>query len=81
MRASEKEQKRRRRALPDLRKKIDTSVVEDATPLIEWQKEIEKKLYPLRIDHGTVIYVTKDKCTPEYAEMKRRKMSRISRQY
>ncbi|WP_300701292.1 helix-turn-helix domain-containing protein [Bacteroides sp.] len=27
--------------------------------------------YPLRIDHRTVIYVTKDKCNPEYAEKKR----------
>lgn len=32
------------------------------------ERMAERKLYPLRIDHRTVIYVTKDKCTPEYAE-------------
>lgn len=31
-------------------------------------REREKSLYPLRINRTTVIYVTKDKCTPEYAE-------------
>lgn len=29
-------------------------------------------LYPLRLDQRTVIYVTKDKLTPEYAEKKRK---------
>lgn len=38
-------------------------------------KEIEKKLYPLRIDQRTVIYVTKDKLTTEYAEKKRKSMN------
>ena len=28
----------------------------------------------MRIDHRTVIYVTKDKCTPEYAAKKREKL-------
>lgn len=29
--------------------------------------------YPLRIDHRTVIYVTKDKCNAEYAESFRKR--------
>ena len=43
-----------------------------AERLVEEQREIEKRLYPLRIDHRTVIYVTKDKCTKEYAQKRRR---------
>jgi hypothetical protein len=35
-------------------------------------RETEKGKYPLRIDHRTVIYVTRDKCTPEYAAKKRK---------
>ncbi len=42
--------------------------------LVEKHKELEKKLYPLRIDKRTVIYVTKDKLTPEYVEMSRKKL-------
>ena len=61
--------------LPEERKKIDTSINGDAERLVEEQKIVEKHLYPLRIDHRTVIYVPKEKCTPEYAEMKRRKMN------
>lgn len=44
----------------------------DGNTLAEKHKEIEKKLYPLRIDSRTIIYVTKDKLTPEYAEKKRK---------
>lgn len=36
------------------------------------QREKEKNLHPLRVSPTTVIYVTKDKCTPEYAEKYRR---------
>ena len=57
---------------PDKYKKIDTMVNGDAERLVETQREVEKKLYPLRIDSRTVIYVTKDKCTPEYAAKKRK---------
>ena len=32
---------------------------------------MDSNKYPLRIDHRTVIYVTKEKCTGEYAEKKR----------
>lgn len=36
------------------------------------------KHFPLRIDCRTVIYVTKDKLTPEYAEKKRKLFNSIS---
>lgn len=58
--------------IDDKYKKIDTTVNGDAELLAEKHKEIEKKLYPLRIDSRTIIYVTKDKLTPEYAEKKRK---------
>ena len=58
--------------IDDKYKKIDTTVNGDAERLVETQREVEKKLYPLRIDSRTVIYVTKDKCTPEYAAYKRK---------
>lgn len=35
---------------------------------ISAQRNNEKKLFPLRINRTTVIYVSKEKCTPEYAE-------------
>ena len=63
--------------LPEERKKIDTSINGDAERLVEEQKIVEKHLYPLRIDNRTVIYVPKEKCTPEYAELKRRKMNPV----
>lgn len=56
--------------IDDKYKKIDTTVNGDVERLAEMHKEVEKELYPLRIDHRTVIYVTKDKCTPEYAAKK-----------
>lgn len=67
--------KRSKQVLPDKYKKIDTSINGDAERLVEEQRIVEKQLYPLRIDHRTIIYVSKEKCTPEYAEMKRRKMN------
>ena len=60
--------------IPEKCKKIDTTVNGDAERLMEEHREVEKRLYPLRIDHRTVIYVTKDKCTPEYAAKKREKL-------
>lgn len=39
---------------------------------VKKQREREKNLYPLRITPTTVIYVTKDKCTAEYAEKYRK---------
>lgn len=69
--------KKLRQPLPEERKKIDTSINGDAERLLEEQKIIERDKYPLRIDHRTVIYVSKENCTPEYAEMKRRKMNAV----
>ena len=69
--------KKLRQSLPEERKKIDTSINGDAERLVEEQRIVEKHLYPLRIDHRTVIYVPKEKCTPEYTEMKRRKMNPV----
>lgn len=60
---------------PDKYKKVDTTINGDAKMLAEKQKQVEKKLYPLRIDQRTVIYVTKDKLTPEYAEKNRKSMN------
>lgn len=48
----------------------------DLTECINNQLDREKNLYPLRISHNTVIYVTKDKCTNEYAESYRRRIMR-----
>lgn len=72
MRAVDKKLKLNKQALPDERKKVDTSVNGDAERLVEEHREVEKRLYPLRIDHRTVIYVTKEKCTKEYAQKRRR---------
>lgn len=60
--------KKLRALLPEEHKKVDTSINGNAERLIEAQRIAEKRLYPLRIDHRTVIYVPKEKCTPEYAE-------------
>nr|DAE23393.1 MAG TPA: Protein of unknown function (DUF1670) [Myoviridae sp. ctcPl3] len=64
--------KRDKQAISDKYQKVDTTINGDAKSLAEEHREIEKRLYPLRIDHRTVIYVTKDKCTPEYAEKRRK---------
>lgn len=77
MRATEREPKRRKQALPKDKLKVDTSVNGDTHILAEQHKEVEKRLFPMRIDHRTVIYVTKDKLTPEYAEEKRRQLSSV----
>lgn len=49
----------------------------DAHILAEQHKEVEKRLFPMRIDHRTIIYVTKDKLTSEYAEKKRRQLCSV----
>lgn len=57
-------------------RKADTSCNSgDLTECIQRQLKRERNLYPLRITGTTVIYVTKTKCTKEYAEKyKREKM-------
>lgn len=60
--------KRNKQAISDRYKKVDTTVNGDAERLVEEHREVEKRLYPLRIDQRTVIYVTKNKCNAQYAE-------------
>lgn len=54
---------------PDL--EVNGSKVHEA---ILRQREREKHLFPLRINKTIVIYVTKNKCNPEYAEEFKRKI-------
>ena len=57
--------------LPDRYKKVDTSINGDATKHIEEQRKKEASKYPLRLDHRTVIYVSKENRNEEYAAKKR----------
>lgn len=74
MKKSERIIKDKHSRQPEKYKKVDTTVNGDAELLVEKHKEVEKDLYPLKIDCRTVIYVTKDKLTQEYAEKKRKSM-------
>ena len=69
--------KRNKQTISDRYKKVDTTVNGDAERLVEEHRKVEKRLYPLRIDHRTAIYVTKDKLTPEYLEMKRKQFNPV----
>lgn len=55
------------RIIRDKNKKVDTTVNGDAENLVEQHRETEKRLYPLRLNKTTVIYVTKDKRNEAYA--------------
>ena len=56
-------------------KKVDLSKNGDKTSqAVAAQKKREKKLFPLRLNSKTVIYVTKDKHNPYYAEKAKKKM-------
>ena len=56
-------------------KKVDLTVNGDKTSqAVAAQKKREQKLFPLRLNSKTVIYVTKDKHNPCYAERARKKM-------
>lgn len=68
MRKNERMLKERREIMPEKCKKVDTTINGDAGTLVELHKDIEKQLYPLRINSRTVIYVTKDKCNAAYAK-------------
>lgn len=70
--------KRHKRAIPDKYKKVDTTINRNAEHLVAEHRDIERELYPLRLDRRTVIYVTKDKLTSEYAEKKRKQFSPAS---
>lgn len=70
-----KEQARRNKTrLSDREKKVDTTINGDAELLVEQHKEVERKLFPLRLSKNTVIYVTKDKQNETYAAKARRRM-------
>lgn len=63
---------------PAKERKVDTSKNgNDLSEYIERQMKREKRLYPLRINQTTVIYVTKDKQTREYADWYRRERLKI----
>lgn len=53
---------------PDIRK----NGTENLDEIIQRQRQREKTLFPLRINASTYIYVTKKKCTKEYAEKYRK---------
>ena len=56
-------------------KKVDLSQNGDKTSqAVAAQKNREKKLFPLRLNSKTVIYVTKDKQNTYYAEKAKKKM-------
>ena len=63
---------------PTKERKADTTKNgNDLSGYIERQKKREKRLYPLRINQTTVIYVTKEKQTSEYADWYRRERLKI----
>ena len=56
-------------------RKVDLTVNGDKTSqATAAQKKREKKLFPLRLNSKTVIYVTKDKQNTYYAEKAKKKM-------
>lgn len=63
---------------PTKERKADTTKNgNDLSGYIERQRKYEERLYPLRINQTTVIYVTKDKQTSEYANWYRRERLKI----
>lgn len=63
---------------PTKERKADTTKNgNDLSEYIKYQKKREKRLCPLRINQTTVIYVTKDKQTMEYADWYRRERLKI----
>jgi len=60
--------------IPDKYKKIDTTVNGDVESLAEQHKEVERRLFPLRLNKTTAIYVTKDKQNEAYAAKSRKRM-------
>lgn len=63
---------------PTKERKADTTKNSNSlSEYIEHQKKREKRLYPLRINQTTVIYVTKEKQTKEYADWYRRERLKI----
>ena len=63
---------------PTKERKADTTKNgNDLSGYIERQRKYEERLCPLRINQTTVIYVTKAKCTKEYAEKYKREKMRL----
>lgn len=63
---------------PTKERKVDTTKNgNDLSGYIERQRKYEERLYPLRINQTTVIYVTKEKQTKEYADWYRRERLKI----
>lgn len=63
---------------PTKERKADTTKNGNGLPgYIERQRKYEERLYSLRINQTTVIYVTKDKQTREYADWYRRERLKI----
>lgn len=72
MRKADSELKKRHQVLPEERKKADTSKNSDKLEeVIQKHKQSENRLYPLRINKTTVIFVTKDKQNEGYAKIYR----------
>nr|DAV63617.1 MAG TPA: hypothetical protein [Caudoviricetes sp.] len=59
MRKAERIIRDRHSRIPDKHKKVDPTVNGDVENLAEQHKEVERRLFPLRLSKTTVIYVTK----------------------
>ncbi len=69
---------KKRKGPAEERKPDTTTNEENLDEIIARQREREKNLYPVRISATTVIYVTKNKATRQYAEeYKRDKLMRL----
>lgn len=69
----------KKRKVPAEERKPDTTANEEnLDEIINRQREREKNLYPVRISSTTMIYVTRNKATRQYAEQyKRDKLMRL----
>lgn len=69
MRATDRELKNKRQVMPDKYNKIDSSKNTDGLDeAISRYMSKAKRLYPLRINKNTVIFVTKSKCNEKYRQ-------------
>ena len=71
----------KRKPVPVEEKKPDTSKsVEVAHELIERQRVMEQKLFPLRIDQRIVIYVSREKCNEAYRQEYLKRMGEVKKE-
>lgn len=69
---------KKRKGPAEERKPDATTNVSNLDEIIARQREREKSLYPVRVSGTTVIYVARNKATPQYAEeYKRDKLMRL----